>query len=278
MRGDEELRQAVDNCHAFGWEAIPGAHVLARRGYFAGGDADRLADFSAALEDDAIDGMWCVRGGYGSMRILEQLDFRALRRRPKAIIGYSDITALHAAIGSRADLVTYHGPTARATLSSFSREALLRAVGPESGAPASFRAPGARTVIPGRVTGPLVGGNLTVLAALCGTPFAPHIDGAILFLEDVNEAVYRIDRMLTQLRLAGLLDRCAGLVFGAFVRATEGEDGGGGRTLDEVLDECAHTLRIPCIAGAPIGHVADQWTLPVGAVIEFDADTRALSG
>lgn len=134
-----------------------------------------------------------------------------------------------------------------------------------------------RTVEGGCATGRLVGGNLALLAALTGTPYAPRYDGAILVLEDVNEAVYRIDRMLVQLRLAGALGRCAGIVFGAFTEAPEEETGGGARTLDAVLAETARALRVPCVTGAPIGHIAEQWTIPLGATATLDADRGTLT-
>ena len=273
LRGEEDLARAIGNVRALGWEPVVGAHALARHGYFAGGDENRLADLNAALADPAIDGIWCLRGGYGTMRLLDGVDYAALRRRPKAIIGYSDITALHAAIGVRCDLITYHGPTARAELSPFSRESLRHALF-AGGEPCGV-APEARTVRPGVVRGPLAGGNLALLAALAGTPFAPRLDGAILFLEDVNEAVYRIDRMLRQLLLAGLLARCAGLVFGQFTNCPEESDDGA-RTVDEVIHETAAMLGVPCLANVPVGHVSDQWTLPLGATATLDTDAHAL--
>lgn len=273
LRGEEDLARAVRNVRALGWEPVVGDHALSRRGYFAGDDADRLADFNGALADPAVDAIWCLRGGYGSMRLLDGVDYATLRRAPKAIIGYSDITALHAAIGVRCELITWHGPTARAVLTPFSRDSLARAL-TAAGDPCG-EAPDARTVRPGIARGPLAGGNLALLAALVGTPYAPRLDGAILVLEDVNEAVYRIDRMLRQLMLASLLARCSGIVFGRFTNCTEESDDGA-RTLDEVIEETAETLGVPCLAGVPVGHVDDQWTLPLGATTTLDAGARTL--
>lgn len=273
LRGEEDLARAIGNVRTFGWEPVVGTHALARQGYFAGDDENRLADLNAALADPAIDGIWCLRGGYGTMRLLDGVDYAALRRRPKAIIGYSDISALHAAIGVRCDLITYHGPTARAELSAFSRESLRRALS-AGGEPCGV-APEASTVRPGIARGPLAGGNLALLAALAGTPYAPRLDGAILVLEDINEAVYRVDRMLRQLMLAGMLSRCAGLVFGQFTNCSEESDDGA-RSLDELIPETAAVLGIPCLARAPIGHVPDQWTLPLGATATLDTDAHAL--
>jgi muramoyltetrapeptide carboxypeptidase len=274
LAGETELVRAIENARALGWEPVSGAHALSREGYLAGGDAERLADLNRALADDTIDGVWCLRGGYGIMRLLEHVDYEALSRRPKAIIGFSDITALHAAVRVRCDLVSFHGPVARATLSDFSRRSLLDAVA--RGQDPCGTAGGARILQAGRARGRLVGGNLAVLAALTGTPFAPPTERAILVIEDVREAVYRIDRMLRQLQLAGVLARCAGLVFGGFTELpVTGVEGA--RDLDDVLAEAADELGIPCIAGVPVGHLDEQWTLPLGAMAELDAGAKRLT-
>ena len=277
LRGEADIARAEENVRSFGWEPVVATHALARSGYLAGTDAERLADINRAFADDRVDAVWCIRGGYGVMRLLDQIDYAALRRRPKPLIGYSDITALHAAVGTRCEIVTYHGPTARAELTPFSRDSLGRALS-QSGEPCG-RAASAETLSSGRARGRLTGGNLALLCALAGTPYAPDYDGAILVVEDVNEPVYGIDRMLTQLRLSGALARCAGLVFGAFTDLPTGapEENGGARTLAEVLADAAHWARIPCMAGAPVGHIDDQWTVPLGATAELDADARTLT-
>ena len=269
LRGEDDLARALDNVRSFGWEPLAGKHVLARTGYFAGTDAERFDDLQRALDDDDIDAIWFARGGYGAMRLLEHIDFDALRRRPRVIIGYSDITALHAAIGVRAELVTYHGPTARARLSAFSRDSLTRAV--VAGADPCGAAPGARVLRPGRARGTLRGGNLALLAALAGTPYAPSLDGALLVLEDVNEAVYRIDRMLQQLRMSGMLRGVRAIVAGHFTDCPPESDDGA-RSLDDVLMETADRLGIPCVARVPVGHIEDQWTIPLGRTAELVAD------
>ena len=267
--------RAQENVRALGWVPAAGAHVLSRDGYLAGEDGDRLSDLNAALTDEAVDAVWCVRGGYGGMRILDQIDYAALRRRPKPVIGYSDVTALHAAISTRCEVVTFHGPTGRASLTPFSRASLERAL---AGDDSCGAVPTASTLYSGRARGRLVGGNLALLCALCGTPYAPDYRDAILVVEDVNEAVYRIDRMLTQLRLAGHLAPCRAIVFGQFtdIPTDSPEENLGARTLENVLGEIAELLKVPCIAGAPIGHVADQWTIPLGADAELDANERTL--
>lgn len=273
LAGDEDLVRAVDQAQSLGWEPLIGEHAAGRHAYFSGDDASRLHDLNSAIAHDAIDGIWCLRGGYGVMRILDGIDYDTLRQRRKPLIGYSDITAIHAAVSARCGLVSYHGPMARAPLSPFGRQSLRAAV-IDGGEPCG-RADGARTLRGGSAEGRLAGGNLALVASLCGTPYAFDLEGAILFLEDVNEPVYRVDRLFQQLLLGGGLRNCAGLVLGAF---TDMPDQGAdeGRTVEDIFREIAAMLGIPCIAGAPIGHIDDQWTVPVGRAARLDADAAEL--
>jgi len=252
---------------------VLGTHVRDRDGYLAGSDTDRLADLNGAIRDDSVDGIWFLRGGYGCMRLLAGVDYDALRRRPKPLIGYSDITALHAAVGRIAGIVTFHGPVARAPLPDDSCRSLRAAV--TTRAQPAGMADEARIVRGGRAVGVLAGGNLALLAALAGTPFAPDLRGAILVLEDVNEPVYRVDRMLQQLLLAGMLGELRGIAFGQLTGGPADEMGAA-RSLDVVLAELAESLHVPCIAGLPVGHMDNQWTLPLGAVATLDVDARSL--
>ena len=270
---DDDIERASDNVRSFGWEPLPGDHIRKQSGYLAGIDADRLHDINAAFQSEEVDAIWCLRGGYGTIRLLASIDYPALRRRPRPVIGFSDITALHSAIHRKCGIVTFHGPTARSKITDFSRESLSRAL-IEQRDPCG-EAPNVRVLRGGRVTGRVVGGNLALIAALIGTPFAPNFDGTILVIEDIGEAVYRIDRMLRQLVLAGALQRCAGIVAGDF-RPPRDEVTTDNRTLDEVLTEAATLAGIPCLAGAPFGHIADQWTIPLGAIAELDSDARTL--
>jgi muramoyltetrapeptide carboxypeptidase len=289
VRGEEDIERAVENVELFGWTAVVGDHVLARDGYLAGTDAQRLDDLNRALRDDTVDAVWCIRGGYGAMRILDGLAYDALRRRPKAVIGYSDVTALHAAIGRECNIVTYHGPTARSSITLFSRNSLERAL--VFGDDPCGAAHSARTIRAGTARGRLMGGNLALVSALVGTRYALELDQAILVLEDVNEPVYRIDRMLRQLLMSGALSRIAGLAFGQCTACDDAEESqhqasdrtapapapGSGRTLDDVLRETAQWLNVPCVAGLPIGHIDDQWTLPLGALATLDAEALTLT-
>lgn len=273
LRDETDVHRAVAAARSLDWEPVVGTHVLERRGYLAGPDAHRLADFNQFAGDDSIDGIWCLRGGYGAMRLLEQLDYDAWLRRPKTLIGYSDITALHAAIQVRCDLVTFHGPMARAELTAFSRASLRAAV--IDGTNPCGLVPRATTLHPGRARGRLTGGNLALVAALANTRFAASLSGGILLLEDVSEPVYRLDRMLTQLRLSGALDRIAGFGFGQFTEVpddvTKDE-----RPLADLLQEVADRCSVPCLAGIPLGHVDDQWTFPLGAMAVLDADAQTI--
>ena len=264
---------ALAQARAFGWEPLVSEHAGARHGYLAGTDDERLHDFHLAMRDDSIDGIWCLRGGYGAMRLLLGLDVDAMRRRPRTLIGYSDITVLHAALGGAANVVTFHGPHAGTPLSPFSRDSFARAVVTRTDP--CGEAPYARTIRPGCAEGRLVGGNLALLAALCGTRFAPDYSGAILVLEDIGEPTYRIDRMLRQLALSGALARVAGIAYGQFTDGTvPGDDTS--CDLDDILREAADIAGVPTLSGIPIGHIDDQWTLPLGAMAELDADRRTL--
>ena len=273
LRNEGDLARAIENVRSCGWEPVVAEHALAREGYFAGRDEQRAADLNRALRDDAVDAIWCLRGGYGAMRILDSIDFAAAARTPKPIIGYSDITALHSAFALRSEMVTYHGPTARAVLSPFSRRSLVCAL--VHGGDSCGIAEDATVLHGGVARGTLAGGNLALLSALAGTPFAPRLGDAILVLEDIDEPVYRVDRMMRQLLLAGLLDGVRGIVFGTCTNCPEAADDGA-RRLDDVVGEIATLLGVPTIIGAPVGHIDDQWTLPLGAPASLDADRRAL--
>lgn len=283
------VRCAADVLRSFGLEPVLGAHVFDRFGYLAGTDADRAADFNRAFADPSIDAVFCLRGGYGASRLLPLIDYDAVRANPKPLIGYSDITSLHLALHARTGLITFHGPVAAQEFSDYTasefQRVLFGADWPAPlGAPPSVAArPGAverrnRTVtlVPGRARGRLLGGNLTLLAHLCGTSYLPDFTGALLFLEDVGEAHYSIDRDLTQLWLNGILAQAAGIVFGKFTDPPA-STWLHNRSLEDVLGERCRALGIPAYMGAMIGHVEDQTTVPVGCLAEMDADTGVLT-
>jgi muramoyltetrapeptide carboxypeptidase len=242
--------------------------VTARRAYLAGDDARRLEEWREAVSDPDAAAIFCARGGYGAMRLLPAVDPAPLLARPKLLVGFSDIAALHAVL-NRAGLATVHGPVVtqlgRAPADAIAHlEALLAGTAPRPGA-WDVPAPGAglvasRVIRPGRASGPLLGGTLAILSHLQGTPFAPRLDGAILFLEDVGEKPYQIDRYLTHLRLAGALDGVAGLAVGQLTRCDDA-----GVLAADVVRETALALGVPAIEGLPSGHEDANFALPLGA-------------
>jgi muramoyltetrapeptide carboxypeptidase len=282
----DDLTRAQALCRALGYEPILGKNAHARHGYLAGTDDERLSDFNSAASDPSIDGIWCIRGGYGSIRLLDRLDYDALGAHPKAVIGFSDITAVLNAITQLTGLVTFHGPVARSSMSAFTRQHFERVLSRPGGAGRLDRIPATSGVlIPqehrivslagGTAQGRLIGGNLTLLQCLLGTPYFPDLDGAILFLEDVGEDLYRVDRMFAHLRLSGALRQLAGVLIGRFTDLhRSNRDGALG--FDEVLANYLSPLRIPVAYGFPVGHIDDQWTLPLGVLAHLDADAGEL--
>ena len=261
-------------------------HMLERAGYLAGSDETRARDLMAMFADDEVRAIMAVRGGWGSARLLPYLDFHAIARRPKLFVGFSDNTALHLGLAARAGVPSIHGPNAAASWppaawDSFHQIAFeaampTYAVPVGAGPNLSGRGSDLRTFRGGKARGRLLGGNLTVLSALVGTPYLPDFSGAMLFLEDTNEAEYRIDRMLTQLALAGILGKVAGVVFGQCTHCENPDGGYSNFTIYEVLDRQFSGLGVPAFQGAMIGHVAAQISIPVGVMAEVDADAGTI--
>lgn len=273
------VERAVERVRAWGWEPLVGRHARGRHGYLSGTDAERAADLNEALRSAENDAIWFLRGGYGTMRLLEVLDWEALRRRPRALVGFSDNTALHLA-AQRTGVVSFHGPHPSAEeFPPFAEEGLLRLLTrrePAGLLPFPAGGPVRAQTVTGRVAeGPLVGGNLALLAATLGTPYGVRTRGALLFLEEVGEAAYRIDRLLTQLHLAGVLGEVAGVVVGAF---SECPDEGAAHLPGsaEVVRERLSALGVPVAAGFPFGHIPRSWTLPLGVRARLDADRGTL--
>ncbi|CAN5869649.1 LD-carboxypeptidase [soil metagenome] len=282
----DDLARASALCRALGYEPILGASTAEHHGYFAGTDDQRLADLNDAIRDPEVNAIWCIRGGYGTTRILDRVDFDALARRPKPLIGYSDITTILNAATRHSGVVTFHAPMARAAMPPFSRRHFERVLASVEPAGRLERLPQPEEVLlprenrvatlrGGVAEGPLAGGNLTLLQCLIGTPHFPDLDGAILFLEDVGEDLYRVDRMLAHLRMAGALARLAGVAVGRFTEL-ERSMADGALGLDEVLATYLVPLGIPVAHGFPIGHIDDQWTLPLGVRARLDADAGEL--
>ncbi|HBQ14848.1 MAG: LD-carboxypeptidase [Sandaracinaceae bacterium] len=240
------------------------------RGYLAGDDARRLAELRDALTDPDVDAIVAARGGYGATRLLDALKPEEVRASPKLLVGFSDVTALHA-LWARAGLRSIHGPMV-AALGRAEPAWVERWIAAVEGGPVAA-ATGLDTIHPGEAEGPLVGGNLAVLAALVGTPYAPPLDDAILFLEDVGEAPYRVDRMLTTLRQAGWLARVRGVALGSFTACDPRADG---RTVEAVLRDRLADLGVPVAAGVGAGHAPEDGEVPLGAVAQLDATRGSL--
>lgn len=272
---------------AMGLKSKRGASVLGRHGYLANTDEKRAADINAMFADREVRAIFAVRGGWGSARLLPYLDWDIIRANPKLLIGFSDITALHMAIAAHGGFTTIHGPNAGSAWGKASVEH-FRAIAFDGATPTLTNPEGGedrlvqrrwrtQPLTGGKARGRLLGGNLTVLTALAGTRWLPDFKGAILFLEDVEEAEYRIDRMLTQLGQAGVLGGLAGAVFGQCTSCTGSSSGAyGGFTVSDVLRHHLGRLGVPAYQGAWFGHITDQFSLPVGAMAEIDADAGTI--
>jgi len=278
--------QAHARLRALGFRTKEGANLRARYGHMAGTPQQRADDIHAHVADPEVAGLLAVTGGSGANRVLPLLDYDLIGRHPKFLGGFSDLTALISAVHVKTGLVTFHSPLARSEWNAFSVEH-FKAVAMDGRAhtlantlvPADdlVAAEGSiHTLRGGRAQGPLVGGNLAVLTSLAGTPYLPRFDGAILFLEDVTEYVYRIDRMLSTLMLSGALARVAGVALGGFTDCPPSEGSFGSLTLDEVFRDYFMPLDVPVYRGAQFGHIKRKFTLPLGVRAEIDADAGSL--
>lgn len=270
---------------ALGLKTKPGAHVLDRYGYLGGKDADRAADVNAMFSDKGVHAVLCVRGGWGCNRILDLIDYDMVRKNPKALIGYSDITSLLVAVTAKTGLITFHGPVGISTWNNFSLDYFrnilfdgeaVTMMNPKTvGDNLAQTKDRVETITAGKARGKLFGGNLTVLTAMIGSEYLPAWKDVVLFVEDDNENIYRIDRMLTQLKLAGVLKQLSGFVFGKCTKCGPGE-GYGSLTLPEVLNDHIRPLGVPAWYGAMIGHIENKFTVPVGADAEIDAEAGTI--
>jgi muramoyltetrapeptide carboxypeptidase len=270
---EDRFDRGIGILRGLGLSPVLDPRIRARQGYLAGPDAERVALIHQLLDDPEVEVLWAARGGFGLHRILEQLDLERLRRAGKPIVGFSDIAALHALAQAKAELISIHGPviTQLGDLGADDHAALMRLLGGER--EISLEASGP-VIGSGRARGKVIGGCMSVLAPLIGTPYLPPLDGVILLLEDVGEASYRIDRLLCHLTLAGVFKKVAAVALGDFVGCLP-------RSPDEpdvlaVLEERLGGLGIPVLAGLPIGHGKRNRAIPLGAVATLDADKRLL--
>ncbi len=268
---------------SLGLDVELGANYYDRHGYFAGADEARASDLNDFYRRGDIR-MIVARGGWGSARLLPLLDYDAIENDPKVLLGYSDTTAILNGIHARTGIVTFHGPSPLDTFSAdyFRRVIMLGEavtmknfveIDDDELVQTQHRH---QTIRSGKASGHILGGNLTVLTAIIGSDYLPDFKGGILFLEDVDEAVYRIDRMLTQLALAGVLENIRGFVFGRCTNCGSGSNFGS-LTLEDVLREHIEPLGIPAFTGSMIGHIKKQFTVPLGIDVEIDADAGTIS-
>lgn len=270
------LEAGIAYLEARGYRVRRGKSLQRRHGYLAGTDADRLNDLNAMLADPEPAAIWFARGGYGAGRIVGDLDLEPLGRAPKALIGYSDLTVVQAAVWLRHRLVTYYGPMiAELGVSGrFDEPSLWECL---AGGVGSGHALDRGAVLrPGSGEGPLLGGCLSLLVSLIGTPWDLPTDGAILFWEEVNEEPFRIDRMLGQLRHAGKLDRLQGMVVGRLV-GCEPRDGAAALGIEEILRTHLRGTDYPVILDLPAGHADAKLTLPLGRKARLESDPPRLS-
>jgi len=285
---ESELQDSIKNLNQLGFEASYSEKILLQSGYFAGTDKDRTDDLMEKFSDKRIKGIVCARGGYGCSRILPMLDYDIIRANPKVLIGYSDITALLYGIYQKAGLVTFHGPVGTSTFNDYSVNNFKKVlINPErtslfenSTSGDDENVYGVTTIVKGKRKGRLVGGNLSIIVSLIGTDFDVDYSNKIIFIEEIGEEPYRVDRMLTQMIQSGKFDNVAGIMMGNFRKCEVKEESaltGKSFTLMEVLKDRLSSLKIPVVYGMSFGHVKDKFTIPFGILAELDADKQTFT-
>ena len=278
----DQLNIFRESLAVLGLKTLTGRHALDRWGYLAGKDEDRAREINDMFANPDVHAIFALAGGWGAARLLPLIDYEMIRRNPKVLLGFSDVTSLLIALYARCGLVTFHGPTGNSSWNTFTAGYVRRLL--MEGEAVTFENPAERgdnltpvenriqTIMAGTARGRLVGGNLTVLSSILGSGYLPDWDGHILFVEDVGEDIYRVDRMLTQLDLAGVLQSLTGFVFGRCTRC-EPDSSYSSFTLMEVLADHIRPLGIPAFYGSMIGHIRDKFTVPIGVSAEVDAVT-----
>ncbi|MGB8375906.1 MAG: LD-carboxypeptidase [Salegentibacter sp.] len=283
----EPYEIAKESFQAMGLKVKFGKYVRNRYGHLAGTDEERAEELNDMFRDSSVKAVIALRGGSGSARILDKLDYQAIRNNPKIFIGYSDITALHLAIFTKTGLVTFHGPVAVSTWNSFSvehlkkilfdKDALLLQNPTDKGDELVQTTNRIRTITPGTAKGQLLGGNLSVMTGIMGSEYFPKDwKNKILYVEDIGEEIYAIDRMMSQLYLGGVFEQISGFVFGKCTDCEPGGSGYGSLTLEEVIDHYIKPLGIPAFSGAMFGHIKDNSTIPNGIKAEINAGNGSI--
>jgi muramoyltetrapeptide carboxypeptidase len=271
----EQLLKSSQRFEELGFKVVYKQRILDRKGYLAGSDSDRSTEIHDAFANSQVDAIVCIRGGYGSSRIVSKIDFELIKRNPKIFIGYSDITVLLNAIWQKTGLITFHGVVGNSVFTEYTTQGLLKILTcHEPGYEIfTFDETSMSNINPGKASGELVGGNLSLIISLIGTPFEIDFTDKIVFIEDIDEKPYKIDRMLTQLLLAGKLQLAQGIILGNFrgcdidnLNVTTENS----LSLSEVLSDRLSGLNIPVITGFSFGHIHDQAIFPVGIKVEMD--------
>jgi len=282
----KQLDEAIENIESLGFKPYFTKNIHDKYGYLAGKDDIRANDINHMFENDKVDGIFCARGGYGVARMLRQINYDAIKANPKVLVGYSDITALHYAIYSQTGLVTFHGPVATSTFNEFTVDNLVKTImkpeeetvftpADDSGSDYEIY-----TIREGKAHGELIGGNLSLAVTFLGTPYDVDYKNKILYLEEVDEKPYRVDRMLTHLYQAGKLEEIAGVALGIFRRCNARVGSAKGEqslSLKEVLYNKLYDLGVPVIYGLSFGHVENKYTIPFGINAELDVQKQTLT-
>jgi muramoyltetrapeptide carboxypeptidase len=277
------IDRSVAALEALGFKVRLARNTRKRLGFLAGTDRERASDLMRMFQDRSVQGIMCVRGGYGSGRLLGMLDYPLIAKNAKVFMGYSDITSLHCALLVKAGLVSFHGPMTNSELikdelPSFTIQSLLRTLMrplPVGSISEGYTGKTVQVLRKGKVSGPLIGGNMTLLCTLPGTPYLPDFKGAILFFEDLDEVPYRFDRLLTHLLNAGVLAQVAGVAIGINKNCEESKAKSKKeyrQTLEDVFKDRLLPLRVPVVSGLPFGHVPHNATLPIGVTATLDAN------
>lgn len=273
----EDIATAQRNIADLGLKVKLGKHILDRYGYLAGKDRDRAFDLNSMFADPSVKAIIAMRGGWGCNRLLPWLNYTNIRNHPKILLGYSDITSLLLAINARSRLITFHGPVATSTWNQFTVDYFRRILFNSEALTMQNHSPGEvkiEIITPGKARGKLVGGNLSVLSAMIGSMYLPTWHNSILFIEEISEDVYRVDRMLTQLKNAGILNQIAGFIFAQCTDCSVGD--APNFTLMQVLQDHIRPLNIPAWYGSMIGHIKNKFTVPVGLPVEIDASSGTI--
>jgi muramoyltetrapeptide carboxypeptidase len=276
----EKLERGISYLENLGYNVKLGRHIYAKKGYLSGIDEKRVSDLHELFCDNDVKAIFCSRGGYGSIRILDLVDYELIRRNPKIFIGFSDITALEVSIFTKTGLLTFYGPMIAPDSNNemdFSAFDFLFKIITSQSSFYKINISNQNVVKKGRSKGILIGGCLSVFSSLLGTEYIPNLENAIIFFEDIDEEPYRIDKYLNQLRLCGLFDNASGFVFGKFVNCESRQKNYKGPTVDEVINDIISNLKVPVIKNFDFGHIKGKLTIPMGIKATIDTDKLYIS-